>query len=131
MFIRLFRQYGNMTEEDRLSVIARNGAIIAPALADMGNGARDFLNFFSAVCADNGKISTDEYKALAKAVDGLPEYGAAFEREVVRSLEESVEALSLLGDDEKSALVSLCLCFCAAGGKISRRAKRALKALIG
>ena len=131
MFIKLCKQYANMTEEDRRALVLRNGAIIAPALADMGNGVRDFLIFFLAVCGEGGEVSAEEYAVLSDAVSGLPENAEAVGREGERTLEDAVEALSLLGDEEKSALVSLCLCFCAVNGKIGKRAKHTLKSLVG
>ena len=136
MFAKLFRQYENMTSEARLELMRRDGALVLPALTELlGDGVRKFLVFVFLACGDDGRISPEEYDMLVDAIDFLPEYAAACDI-VASDLEKSdgadgvMQLFTPLDDEAKSALVSFCLCFCAARGKGFKQEKRFLKGLV-
>ena len=116
----------------------RDSSVILPALtAIAGDGVTEFILFVMTACAADGKLDPEEY-ALFTDVTGITvEYSAACAMISAAATKESrnivdiiVDAFGQLDDELKASMISFCLCFCAANGKIDGKEKRFIKNLI-
>lgn len=137
-FGKICREYENMTDGERRATLVRDSAVILPALnAINGDGVSEFVLFIMTACAASGNLEPEEY-ALFTDVTGISlDYGAACALVSAAATKESrnivdviVDTFGLLSDDIKTCMVSFCLCFCAANGKIDGKEKRFIKKLI-
>lgn len=137
-FGRICRAYKNMSPEDRRATLIEDAEVILPALASAGgDGATEFIFLVSTACAADGKLSFDEYKLFCDVTGITLNYDAvcamidAANTRVAQNLIDSV--VDGFGDMDihvKERMVSFCLCFCAANGKITGDEKRFIKKLI-
>ncbi len=138
MFGKICREYKKMTDEERRAMLREDSAVILPAFCALGeNGVADFVFFIFTACGADGKLDDREY-ALLREVTGIElEYSdacalldAAKTRVAQNAVDAAVDAFGLLSDELKAAMVSFCLCFCSANGKITHKEKKFLKKLI-
>ncbi len=138
MFGKICREYKNMTDEERRAMLREDSAMILPALASFGgDGISEFIFFVFTACAADGKLDDKEYELFVD-VTGI-ELGyaeacslidVAKSRVAQNAVDRAVDIFGLLSDELKASLVSFCLCFCSANGRITRREKKFLKSLI-
>ena len=138
MFGKICREYRKITDEERLAILREESAIVLPALSAFSeDAASDFIFFVFTACAADGKLDEKEYK-LFLDVTGI-ELGyaeacslidVAKSRVAQNAVDRAVDTFGLLSDEIKASMVSFCLCFCSANGKIKRREKKFLKSLI-
>ena len=138
-FGRICRVYKNMSPEDRRATLIEDAAVILPALSalDGDDGAKAFIIIVSTACAVDGKLDADEYKLFCDVTGITVGYDAAcamIDTANTRVAQNLIDAVvDRFGDIDiriKESMVSFCLCFCAANGKITRDEKKFIKQLI-
>lgn len=138
MFGKICREYKNMTPEARTAMLKEDSLLILPALTALGgDGISDFIFFVFTACGADGKLDMKEYELFCDVTgieiaysDACALIDTAKTRVAQNAVDRAVDAFGLMSDEVKAAMVSFCLCFCAANGKIERREKKFLKSLI-
>lgn len=138
-FSKICKTYEAMTPDELRQTLKKESEIVLPALAALNgsDGVSEFIVFAMTACAVDGRLDPEEY-TLFSAVTGISlDYAAACELVTATANKESrhivdivADTFGLLSDDIKASMVSFCLCFCAANGKIGGKEKRFLKRLI-
>lgn len=137
-FSKICKEFENMSDSDRKATLARDSAVILPALSSLnGDGTLEFLLFVMTSCAADGRLDREEYKLFCDVTGIALDYNTACEMVSAATQKESrnavdmiVDIFGLLNDDIKASMISFCLCFCAANGKIDGKEKRFIKKLI-
>lgn len=138
-FGRICRVYKNMSSEDRRATLIEDASVILPALAalDGDDGVKAFIIIVSTACAADGKLNADEYRLFCDVTGTTVDYSAAcamIDAANTRVAQNLIDVIvDRFGDIDiriKESMVSFCLCFCAANGKITREEKRFIKQLI-
>ena len=138
MFGRICREYEKMTREELCAMLRQESLLVLPALASFGgNGVDKFIMFVFTACAADGKLDPEEYDLFCEVTGIELEYSAACAmiemaktRVAQNAIDNVIDSFGLLSDELKASMISFCLCFCAANGKICRREKKFLKRLI-
>lgn len=137
-FSKVCRTYEAMNADELKSMLQHEAATVLEALAELGrDGVNEFILFVMTACGADGKLDPKEY-ALFCDVTGISyEYDTVCELVCVAAAKDSrhvvdiiADAFGQLSDEIKASIVSFCLCFCAANGKISGREKRFIKKLL-
>ena len=137
-FGRICRAYKRMTPEDRRATLVEDAEVILPALASVGgDGITEFIFLVSTACAVDGKLNFDEYKLFCDVTGITVNYDAACAmidaantRVAQNLIDRVVDDFGEMDIHIKERMVSFCLCFCAANGKITGDEKRFIKKLI-
>ena len=138
-FGRICRVYKNMSPEDRRATLIEDSAIILPALSELDgdDGVRAFIIIVSTACAVDGKLDVEEYKLFCDVTGITVDYESAcaiIDTAKTRVAQNLIDVIvDRFGDADiriKESMVSFCLCFCAANGKITRDEKKFIKQLI-
>lgn len=137
-FSKICKSYAKMTDEERRQVLLTNSAEILSALDDtQGDKETVFILFVMTACGASGKLEFEEYK-LFRDVTGIElDYDtacalvdSAATRESRNVVDIIVDIFGLFSEELKASMVSFCLCFCAANGKIDSREKKFIKRLL-
>jgi hypothetical protein len=128
-----------MSSEDRRATLIEDASVILPALAalDGDDGVKAFIIIVSTAYAADGKLNADEYRLFCDVTGTTVDYSAAcamIDAANTRVAQNLIDVIvDRFGDIDiriKESMVSFCLCFCAANGKITREEKRFIKQLI-
>ena len=139
-FGKICDTFENMTDEDRRAALAKGSSVILPALAALsgGDGKKEFIVFVSVACAADDKLDEAEYKLFSEVTGISVDYATACamideaKANSARSVvDEVTDFFGLFNSELKAAVISFCLCFCAADGKVTRKERKFLQTLIG
>ena len=136
-FQKICREYEKMSYDERLAVLTEDSTIILPAVSTISGGIASFILLVTASCAADGKLTVAEY-ALFKGITGLDiSYDAAaviidaIKGKDLRDIADIVvDTFGEVDENIKCAMVSFCLCFCTANGRVLPSERRFIRQLI-
>ena len=136
-FQKLCREYEKLSYDERRALLEEDSAVLMPVLGAIPGGAEAFAILVLAACAADGKLSVEEY-SLFKDVMGIDlSFDAsativecAKGKDLLEAADAVVDLFGALSMEIKQLMVSFCLCFCAADGRVSMSEKSFIKKLI-
>lgn len=137
-FETLCREYEALSFTELKQIVSREGEAILPALEALdGDGLDTFLLFIATACAASGKLELAEYKLFEETTGvsvGYEEVLAIVDgvkgRDAQEVVDYVVDLFGVLDESVKTSMISFCLAFCAANGKIDAREKRFIRMLM-
>ena len=133
----LLQDYVNLSYNQLLNIANRNFEKIAPffsRLAPDGNCAKYLVPILGAALAVDGKLSQLEYRFMNDFLGGGLSYDdvlqLAQDNYNAAAMEYTDKVVDALSGDERTALLSLCLCIMAVDETISREEVAFIKKLI-
>ena len=138
MFGKICREYLKLTRDELCTMLRQESLIVLPALASLGgDGINEFIMFVFTACASDGKLDAEEYSLFTEVTgieiaydDACKLIDSAKTRVAQNAIDNVIDSFGLLSEEVKASMISFCLCFCAANGKITRGEKKFLKRLI-
>ena len=139
MFGKICREYQKLTREELRTMLRQESLIVLPALCAVGggDGINEFIMFVFTACAADGKLDAEEYSLFCEVTgielaydDACRLIDVAKTKVAQNAIDNVIDSFGLLSEEVKASMISFCLCFCAANGKITRREKKFLKRLV-
>lgn len=130
--------YEKMSFEELRGIAINDSVAIMPALLAMGkDGPKTFCLFACVACASSGRLELEQYKLFEEIlgisvpyekVQSMIEVGK--DRDTIKAVEDIIDMYGILDEQVKIHMVSFCLAFCAANGKVDLRERRLIRKLI-
>ena len=137
-FAKICKIYEQMSDAERRETLVRDSAVILPALRLLnGDGVTEFVVFAMTACSADGKLDPEEYRLFTDVTGISLDYADACELVKLTSTRANrnvvdivVDTFGMLDEGLKANMISFCLCFCAANGKVDGKERRFIKRLI-
>lgn len=137
-FAKICKIYEQMSDDERHETLVRDSEAILPALRALnGDGVTEFVIFAMTACSADGRLDPEEYRLFTDVTGIRLDYADACELVKLASTRTNrnivdivVDTFGMLDEELKANMISFCLCFCAANGKVDGKEKRFIKRLI-
>ena len=136
-FQKVCKQYEKLSYDERRALLEEQASVLVPAAATLPYGIDSLIILVMASCAADGKLQAEEY-SLFKDVTGLDlSYdltSASIEaikgKEIKEAADIIVDSLGEIDMELKALLVSFCLLFCSADGRVGLSERSFIKKLV-